>query len=242
MYWKGIVEELLFFLRGETNSKQLEEKNIYIWRANTTKDFLTKNNKGHLNEGEIGPMYGYQWRNFNGSGSLDQIQRLVKGLRMNPTSRRHLMTVYNPLQSEQGVLYPCHSIVNQFSFDTKETNTLHMACYQRSADVFLGLPFNLSSNALLLFLICKLVGENCTPGKISLYLGDLHLYESHFDAAKIQLQRFEEYEGPYIPVKLEMKKSIHIDTLDEDLKSLSYNDFILHNYNSLPSIHAPMEA
>jgi dihydrofolate reductase/thymidylate synthase len=119
MYWKGIVEELLFFIRGDTQTKKLEEKGVRIWKGNTDRAFLDANGHGDYEEGEMGPMYGYQWRHFGkplrdpNGGGIDQLRAFIQDIQVNPTSRRHLLTTYNPAQVHEGVLYPCHSLVIQ---------------------------------------------------------------------------------------------------------------------------------
>lgn len=224
MFLRGIVEELLFFLRGQTDSKILEKKGVNIWKANTE-------DRGGL----MGPMYGSQWRHFNADlddfdvetstykGGYDQLENVINLIRTDPKSRRILMTTFNPVQADKGVLYPCHSIVNQFYVDGQY---LDMTCYNRSSDLFLGLPFNIASSALLLHIIAKLTGYK--PRMLHLYLGDCHIYEPHIDAVKTQLER--------IP-----KRPPELTILDfERVEDLSYEHINLKNYESYESIKAEM--
>ena len=189
VWWKGVKEELDFFWDGKTDTKELEEKGIKIWSGNTSAEFLAKTGKdSYLREGEMGPMYGFQWRHFNAdyrgdlSDGIDQIQNVIDLIVKDPYSRRILMTDYNPLQAEKGCLYPCHSIVIQFYVE--EDNRISMKTYQRSADWFLGVPFNLSSNGYLLTKIVDEVNNRqddtlYEPGVVTTIFGDAHLYESH---------------------------------------------------------------
>lgn len=223
MFWRGIVEELLFFIRGDTDTKKLSNKNIKIWNLNTNKEFLNKMNLNY-DEGQMGPMYGYQWRFFNKpfntetklNSGIDQLKNIINDIINDPMSRRLLMTDFNPEQVNQGVLYPCHSIIIQFYI---QQNTLNLSMYQRSGDMFLGVPFNIASTALLLHIIASIT--NLVPGIINLILGDYHIYEEHINATNIQLARI-----PYTLSKLKMK---HFKDLDE-VENATIEDFELENY------------
>ena len=231
MFWRGIVEELLFFIRGDTNTKLLEEKKINIWKGNTNKQFL-EDNALNYKEGEMGPMYGYQWRSFNGKypkkNGLDQFKKLIWKIKNNPNSRRLLMTDYNPLQAEKGVLYPCHSLILQF-FVTD--NKLHVSMYQRSADVFLGLPFNIASTSLLLCIMSKLTDYQ--PGTVTLNIGDCHIYKEHYQAVETQLSRTS-YKLPDLEIP-------DFKSLEEVEKS-DYKDYQINNYQCHKRIKAKMVA
>ena len=220
MFLRGIVEELLFFIRGDTNTKILEEKGINIWKGNTSREFLDKM-KFDYPEGEMGPMYGYQWRTFNGE-KIDQFVDVIETIKTDPKSRRILMTTYNPIQVKQGVLYPCHSIIIQFFI---EDGNLDMFCYNRSSDLFLGLPFNIASSSLLQMIIAKLT--DLTPRYFNLSLGDAHIYISHIEAVETQINRV-----PYKFPKIEIKPGMPI----------TYEDFNLVDYFSHPIIKAQMVA
>jgi thymidylate synthase len=242
MFTRGILEELLFFLRGETNSKILEEKKVNIWKSNTTREFLDNNNLSHYTEGDMGPMYGFQWRHFNaeyngcdkdysGKG-IDQLEEVVKDLQYNKYSRRILMTTYNPRQAKQGVLYPCHGIVVQFGIEDDNKLCCHM--YQRSADYALGVPFNITSYAFLVHILCSILKtKNCNyiAGKLYMSFGDVHLYENHVEAAKMQLER-----TPFLFPELRIKKEI---LNFQDIKS---DDFEIINYKSHDKLNFEMVA
>jgi len=220
MFLRGIIEELLFFIRGDTNTKMLEEKGVNIWKGNTSREFLDKMGFKYP-EGEMGPMYGYQWRTFNGE-NIDQLADVIETIKEDPKSRRILMTTYNPIQVKEGVLYPCHSIIIQFFV---EDGNLDMFCYNRSSDLFLGLPFNIASSSLLQMIIAKMT--NLTPRYFNLSLGDAHIYASHMDAAETQTKRV-----PYKFPKIEILKDMPV----------VFEDFKLTEYASHPIIKAPMVA
>ena len=227
MLFRGIVEELLFFLRGETDSKILEEKGINIWKGNTNKEFLEKVGLDY-NEGDMGPMYGYQWRKFNAKyksneTGIDQLENVINMIKTDPKSRRILMTDFNPLQVSEGVLYPCHSIIIQFFV---EDGFLDMYCFNRSSDLFLGLPFNIASSSLLLIIIAKMT--QLTPRFFNLSLGDCHIYESHIDNVKEQIQRLP-YKFPTIKIEDFSK-----------VEEMTYEHINLSEYIFHPTIKAQM--
>lgn len=236
MFFRGIAEELLFFLRGETQSKLLEEKGVNIWKGNTNREFLDKNGFENRIEGMMGPMYGYQWRYYNAEYNeetgkpiredegFNQIDYVIETILKDPQSRRILLTDYNPLQAKQGVLFPCHSIIIQFYVRSK---FLDMTCYNRSQDLFHGVPFNIASSALLLTLISKLT--NLTAGKLTMFLGDCHIYSQHVEAVKTQLNSRIKFPFP----KLIISENIN-------LNELSIEDFILNDYKSHPAIKVEM--
>lgn len=218
---KSIFEELKFFLLGQTNNKILKDKNVHIWDGNTTKEFIEKC-KLPYEEDDMGPMYGYQWRFFNGeykdchedySGKgYDQLLDVINLIKTDPFSRRILMTSYNPSQSKLGVLYPCHGISIQFYVEDIN-DKLHLDClmHQRSADSFLGVPFNITSYGMLVHMICNHI--NCTggvqekkiyPGKLLMVFGDMHIYDEHIDSVKTQISR-EPYLFPQLRLDYEIK-------------------------------------
>ena len=190
---KMIEKELLFFLSGETNNTILKKQGVSIWNANTTQEFLDMNGK-NLKEDDMGPMYGHQFRHFGadyggctqdyGGKGIDQLQNLIKSIQRNPHSRRHVMTSLNMAQVEQGCLWPCHSLMLQ-CFVRGEY--LDLLMYQRSADIFLGLPFNIASSALLLKLLAQQTSR--TPGVLTITIGDAHIYEKHLEQAQQQVLR-----------------------------------------------------
>lgn len=237
MFFRGIVEELLFFIRGHTDSSLLETKRINIWKGNTSREFLNSNKKEHYNTGSMGPMYGYQWRHFNAKYNykdsrpeeegLDQLKQVIYKIRNEPNSRRIILTDYNPLQSDEGVLYPCHSIIIQFYVSG---DYLDMSCYNRSQDLFLGTPFNITSSSLLLTLIAQITDKK--PRRLVMNLGDCHIYDSHLNSVYIALSRIP-YRFPSLCIK---KKLCRI----EDIELLEYKDFELVNYDSHGKIKARM--
>ena len=245
VFMRGIVEELLFFLKGDTNSNHLSEKGVKIWQANTNRAFLDSVGLKY-EEGDMGPMYGFNWRfigaaydgmskDYTGQG-FDQIEYCLNLIKKDPTSRRIIMTSYNPKDAAKGCLYPCHSIVIQFYVE--KNNLLSMTCYNRSQDIFCGVPFNIASSGLLLHLFCNAInnddtyiGQKLAPGRLILDLGDVHLYEEHYSQAVCQILR-EPFQKP----------KLTIDSYNSDLKKYIYEDFILENYMSYPPIKANMVA
>ena len=224
--WKAVVSELLWFLEGSNDERRLAEilyddirENLEdkktIWTQNAEADYWKDKSKFI---GDVGKIYGVQWRNFNG---VDQIQELIEGLKKNPNSRRHILTAWNPSEINEMSLPPCHA----FSQFFVSNNKLSCQLYQRSCDMFLGVPFNIASYSLLIHILaeeCKLgVGDFIHS------LGDFHIYEEHFDQVKIQLTR----EPKQLPTLKFLPKKIN------DYKT---KDFELHNYEPHPKIVAPM--
>lgn len=226
MFLRGIIEELLFFLRGNTDSKILSNKKIRIWEKNTSREFLHSRGLDYQ-EGDMGPMYGWNWRHFGakyrgcraiytGQG-YDQLKKLIETIKSDPTSRRLLLTTYDPSKVSQSVLAPCHGLVVQFY--VRESKYLDCKMYQRSCDWMLGVPFNIASYALLVVIISNFT--NYTPGKLYLTFGDAHIYENHIDAAKKQIER-----KPYYFPKLEFNPKI-----PDNFFNLDIDDFKLKDYN-----------
>lgn len=216
VFFRGVVEELLFFLRGQTNSKILSDKGVSIWSANTSSEILKKLGLNYQ-EGEMGPMYGAQWRNFN-SQNIDQLDRVVSMLRSDPFTRRAVFTSFNPAEVDKGCLYPCHTLIGHFSV---RGNSLDYLVYNRSCDLACGFPFNLASSALLLIIVAKLVSKE--PGTLTMMMGDVHVYDSHTDLLWRQVLR-PCYNFP----KLSISKSLQ--NL-KDVEELCYEDFTLSDYN-----------
>lgn len=219
MFFRGIVEELAWFLRGSTNVKELSDKGVHIWDKNATED--------------AGPVYGFQWRHFGDEyidhkssyKGFDQIENILKLIRQDPCSRRMLLSAWNPKDQSKMCLPPCH-VSYQFYV---EGNRLSCQMYQRSADVFLGLPFNIASTALLLLLMAHETDK--IPGRIIICLGDVHIYENHIDAAKIQLKRLPKN---FCSVSIQREK--------DALTNLQMKDIILTNYQSHGRLKADMVA
>jgi thymidylate synthase len=227
VFWKGIVEELLFFIRGDTDTTKLSAKGVKIWEPNTSREFLDKIGLTSYPVGNMGPMYGYQWRRYNGS-DVDQLKKVIQEIKSDPHSRRILMTDFNPLQAHLGVLYPCHSIILQFYV---ENNRLSCSMYARSQDVLLGTPFNIASTSLLVHIIAQLT--NLKPGKVNLIMGDYHIYKVHYEQVLTQLAR-----TPYDLPKLEMKSFETLEQVEESV----LEDYKILDYQSHPPIKAQMVA
>ena len=238
IFFRGVFEELMFFLRGDTNSKHLEEKGVNIWKGNTSREFLDGRGLNCLPEGEIGCAYSHQWRNFGGEHSLipetkglkgvDQIAKVISQIKNDPTSRRIYIVGVNPAQ-EQFMALPCCHTYCQFICDPekKELNCLFQI---RSNDATLGLGFNTSQYALLLFLLAAVTGY--TPNEL-VYVGiDVHIYSNHFDAVREQLKR-----EPRPFPRLELNKKI---SSLEELESLQYEDLSLIGYDPYPNIKMDM--
>ena len=207
--WKTMVTELKWFLQGRTDIKYLQDNNCKIWDGDYKKSGRT--------DGDLGPIYGKQWRDING---IDQLENLITGLISNPDSRRHLVSAWNVEDLDKMTLPPCHYSFQCYVADGK----LSLMWNQRSADLFLGVPFNISSYGLLLHLLCKETGYE--PGELIGNFGDVHLYSNHLDQAKEQISR----DGFDLP---ELKLSCY-DIYRGDF------DAELVNYKSHPSIKAPL--
>ena len=211
LYLKGIIYELLWFLKGSTNIKFLQENNVHIWD-----EWADEN-------GELGPVYGHQWRSwpdYNG-GVIDQIQYVVDQLKTNPNSRRMIVSAWNVAEVNQMALPPCHTIFQFYVAGDR----LSLQLYQRSADTFLGVPFNIASYALLLQMMAQVTGYK--PGDFIHTTGDTHLYLNHLEQARLQLTR----EPRPLPT---MK-------INPDVKSIfdfRYEDFQLEGYDPHPHIKA----
>lgn len=234
---KGIIEELLFFIRGETNTKLLEEKGSNIWRSNTTREFLDSKGLNHLPEGDMGKGYGFQWRNFGGEKAksythfdkpgVDQINNLIDSLKNDPFGRRHIISAWNPSQLHEMALPPCHTH-SQWYVNSK--NELSCQFYMRSSDAFLGLPFNVASYGIFTHILAKTL--NLKAKEVIFIGGNTHIYKNHIDQVNQQIVRIP-YDFPYI----HLTKNI---SSIEDIESLEFKDFIINNYNFHPVIKADM--
>jgi thymidylate synthase len=213
LHLRSIIHELLWFLRGDTNIRYLKENGVSIWD-----EWADEN-------GELGPVYGAQWRRWPAPDGtqVDQIAKLVKGLSRNPDSRRHVVSAWNPGQVDQMRLPPCHAL---FQFYVAE-GRLSCQLYQRSADVFLGVPFNIASYALLTLMLAQVCGYR--PGDFVHTLGDAHLYLNHLDQARLQLTR----EPRALP-------TMRLNPAVRDLFAFRFEDFTLENYDPHPHIPAPV--
>ena len=266
---KSIFEELKFFLLGQTDNTILTDKNVHIWDGNTNKAFIEKCNLPY-EENDMGPMYGYQWRHFNAkyndcktnysNQGIDQLQEVIDLIRKDPFSRRILMTSYNPAQSKEGVLYPCHGISIQFYVEEDHNDKLHLDClmHQRSADSFLGVPFNIASYALLVHILCNhlnctggiLENKNIYPGKLLMVFGDMHIYEEHIEAVKTQISR-DPYMFPQLVINYDIKSFgnnntdnnvNNVNNNDGSIAQLEFKHFKIINYTHHEPIKAKMIA
>ncbi|MDX5594060.1 thymidylate synthase [Pseudovibrio sp. SPO723] len=211
LHLKSIIHELLWFLAGDTNIKYLKENGVRIWD-----DWADEN-------GDLGPVYGYQWRSWPAPDgrSIDQINSLVEQIKTNPDSRRHIVSAWNPALVDDMALPPCHTM---FQFYVAE-GKLSCQLYQRSADVFLGVPFNIASYALLTMMMAQVC--DLEPGDFVHSFGDAHLYSNHFEQAQLQLSR-QPRPLPKMVINPEVK----------DLFAFKYEDFKLEGYDPHPHIKA----
>ena len=207
VYFKGVAYELIWFLSGDTNIKFLQENKVRIW------------DEWADSKGNLGPVYGKQWRNW---GGVDQIANLIEELKSNPTSRRHLVSAWNVSDLAEMALPPCHMT---FQFYVRQGEYLDCQLYQRSADLFLGVPFNIASYALLTHVVAKLAGLKA--GVFTHTMGDVHIYSNHLDQIKEQIRRFEGVPRPLPQIELKP-----IDSID----SFCYSDIRIVGYDPHPPI------
>ncbi|QSZ57287.1 thymidylate synthase [Rhizobium sp. ZX09] len=213
LHLRSIIYELLWFLNGDTNIAYLKENGVSIWD-----EWADEN-------GDLGPVYGAQWRSWPAPDGrhIDQIALLIEGLKTNPNSRRHIVSAWNPALVDEMALPPCHCLFQFYVADGK----LSCQLYQRSADIFLGVPFNIASYALLTLMVAQVVGLK--PGDFVHTLGDAHIYANHFEQARLQMTR--------------TPKALPTMRLNPDVKDLfgfKFEDFTLENYEADSSIKAPI--
>jgi thymidylate synthase len=234
VFFRGIVEELLWFLKGLTNSKYLEEKGINIWKKNSSREYLDSIGLNDYEEGELGPIYGSQWRNYNNE-KFDQLKYVIEELLKPDNSRRAIINAWNPCVLKKQALPPCHLIYNFY----KNENGLSCIMFMRSSDLFLGLPFNIASTALLTLIIAKVL--HLKTNEIKLSLSDCHIYEEFIDNIKIQTNR----KGFNFPTLEIIKNSPDINTSIEEkikwIEDLKFEDFKLNNYDFLQSLKCDMK-
>lgn len=213
VHLRSIIHELLWFLKGSTNTAYLKENGVSIWD-----EWADEN-------GDLGPVYGKQWRSWEGKDGkvIDQIADVVKQLRTNPDSRRMIVSAWNVGELSEMALMPCHTIFQFYVADGK----LSCQLYQRSADVFLGVPFNIASYALLTLMMAQVC--DLEPGEFIHTFGDVHIYNNHLDQVNLQLSR-----KPYPLPKMNLNKEV------KDIFSFRYEDFELQDYHCHPGIKAPV--
>lgn len=207
VFLKGIIHELIWLLSGNTNIKYLTDNNVHIWDEWADKD------------GNLGPVYGAQWRNFNGQG-IDQIKDVIERIKKNPQDRRLIVTAWNPAQIDQMALPPCHCF---FQFDVTPDGRLNCQLYQRSCDMFLGVPFNIASYSLLTIMMAQVCGLKA--GEFVHTLGNAHIYNNHFEQVKLQLSR-----TPYPLPQMKINPAV------KDIFDFKFEDFELVNYQCHPAI------
>ncbi len=219
VHLKSIIYELLWFLKGDTNIAWLKENKVSIWD-----EWADEN-------GDLGPVYGKQWRSWEGADgkTVDQVTDLIQQLKTNPDSRRLIISAWNVADLPQMKLMPCHCLFQFYTSPLGENGKRKLSCqlYQRSADVFLGVPFNIASYALLTMMIAQVV--DMEPGEFIHSFGDAHLYSNHFEQAELQLSR-DPFSLPQMKINPEVK----------DIFEFKFEDFELINYQSHPAIKAPV--
>ena len=207
MFLKGVIYELLWFLQGNTNIKYLLDNNVHIWD-----EWADEN-------GDLGPVYGHQWRDWN-SDNIDQVKGVIERIKKDPTDRRLIVSAWNPSQLDQMALAPCHCL---FQFDVTPDGKLNCQLYQRSCDMFLGVPFNIASYALLTMMIAQVCGLKA--GEFVHTYGNAHIYHNHFEQVKEQLTR-----TPYPLPQMKINPSV------KNIDDFRFEDFELVNYQYHPAL------
>ena len=257
VFLKAVIAELLWFVEGSTSSLPLSEAGVKIWDGNGSREFLDSVGLGHREVGDLGPVYGFQWRHFGaeyvdaktdytGQG-VDQLAEVVHKLRTNPYDRRIIMSAWNPADLKKMALPPCHMFAQFYvsyprsprhssssssragagDEEKKPQGHLHCQLYQRSCDMGLGVPFNIASYALLTLMVAQVTGLQ--PGEFIWTGGDTHLYSNHLEQARLQLER--------TPRPL---PTMHLNTEVQDIFDFQYEDFNLKHYDPWPAIKAPV--
>ncbi|CUV05929.1 unnamed protein product [Cryptosporidium hominis] len=231
---RSIFEELIWFIKGDTNGNHLIEKKVYIWSGNGSKEYLERIGLGHREENDLGPIYGFQWRHYNGEYKtmhddytgvgVDQLAKLIETLKNNPKDRRHILTAWNPSALSQMALPPCH-VLSQY-YVTND-NCLSCNLYQRSCDLGLGSPFNIASYAILTMMLAQVCGYE--PGELAIFIGDAHIYENHLTQLKEQLSR-----TPRPFPQLKFKRKV------ENIEDFKWEDIELIGYYPYPTIKMDM--
>jgi len=213
LYVRGIIEELLWFLRGSTNIRELQAKNVHIW------------DEWADEKGDLGCVYGAQWRSWEGADGrkIDQIKNIISQIKENPDSRRLIVSAWNPAKIDEMALPPCHCLFQFYVADGK----LSCQLYQRSGDIFIGVPFNIASYSLLVMMTAQVCGLQA--GEFIHTFGDAHLYKNHFEQAAEQLNR-----SPKPLPKMELNPAV------KDIFSFKFEDFTLRDYDPHPHIKAPV--
>ncbi|QSL67184.1 hypothetical protein MERGE_001573 [Pneumocystis wakefieldiae] len=239
VFIRGVIEELLWFIRGETDSLKLKEKNIHIWDANGSREYLDSIGLTKRQEGDLGPIYGFQWRhfgaeyidcktNYTGQG-VDQLANIIKKIQTSPYDRRLILSAWNPADLEKMALPPCHMFCQFYVHISSNDHRPELSCqlYQRSCDMGLGVPFNIASYALLTCMIAHVC--NLDPGDFTHVMGDCHIYKNHIAALQQQLTR-----SPRPFPTLSLNRSI------TDIEDFTLDDFIIENYHPYETIKMKM--
>jgi len=243
VFFRGVLEELLWFIKGSYDAKELQNKNIHIWDGNSSREYLDNNGFTNYNEGELGPIYGWQWRTFgkkyrnNGDiFGIDQIKYVITELEKENNSRRAIISAWNPLQLNEMALPPCHILYNFY----KNKNGLSCLMTMRSSDLFLGLPFNIASTAILTTIISKILEINVN--EIAISITDAHIYSEHIDSVKEQLNREIINNNCKLNIKKKCPgKNAEINEKVKWINDLVYDDFELIDYKFHPTIKAQMK-
>ena len=258
VFWRGVVEELLWFLRGDVDARDLQEKNVHIWDGNASRSFLDSRGLHDYEEGELGPVYGWQWRRFNApyvakqrvpdldsAGFPDQILYVIETLMTEPTSRRAFMSAWNPSQLAQMALPPCH-VSYQF-YVHEEDRSLSCQMYARSQDLCCGTPFNMASTALLATIIACALNLEGGVSRVILVMGDAHVYEQHVPGAREQIDRLAHASSTTVKTTVKITKeppkpdASAKERLDW-IVSLVASDIELDGYHPMPAIRFDMVA
>ncbi|XP_017004080.2 thymidylate synthase [Drosophila takahashii] len=235
VFFRAVAEELLWFVAGQTDAKLLQAKNVHIWDGNSTREFLDKLGHTERAVGDLGPVYGFQWRHFgaeygtcdddySGKG-IDQLRQVIETIKNNPSDRRIIMSAWNPLDIPKMALPPCHCLAQFYVSQTR--GELSCQLYQRSADMGLGVPFNIASYALLTHMIAHVTGLK--PGDFVHTMGDTHVYLNHVEPLREQLER-----KPRPFPKLVIKRQV------QDIEDFRFEDFEIVGYNPYPKIKMEM--
>ncbi|XP_011342783.1 thymidylate synthase [Ooceraea biroi] len=233
VFWRAVVEELLWFIKGSTNSKELSDKGVHIWDENGSRSFLDSCGFTDRDEGDLGPVYGFQWRHFGAEykdmhadykrQGIDQLKEVIDKLKHSPEDRRIIMSAWNPIDIPKMALPPCHALVQFYVSDGE----LSAQLYQRSADMGLGVPFNIASYSLLTYMIAHVTGLK--PGEFVHTMGDCHVYVNHVSALEEQVKR-EPREFPKLNIVRQVK----------DIDDFIAEDFELTDYKPYPKIYMKM--
>lgn len=246
VFFKGVVEELLWMLRGHTDSNLLSRTGVRIWEGHTSREHLDHSGLQRNRVGDAGPIYGFQWRHYGarydgcdeeytGQG-VDQLKRLIEGIREDPYGRRHVVSAWNPGDLKLMALPPCHMLVQFYVEDSGELSAMMT---QRSGDVGLGVPFNIVSYSLLLTLIAACVGRK--PARLVYSLGDAHIYEDHVEPL-VEQAKLQPHEKPSITITGIPEDIAHMPTESaiKALEDLKFENFVLNNYVHHPPIKMKM--